>query len=125
MNHLTLFFFLLILFVIYNTTVQDQIQTANFQTFPGVEYITTKPYNILANITSKSVSSVLKCTQQCVQYPFCETVTYYIQTKICLLFREKYGLVQVNNVGTQTASMSILNDRKPAGNVKERYCVRT
>jgi hypothetical protein len=96
-------------------------EMGDFGIVPGVQYMVTKFYNILANTTGKSMISIAECAQQCLQYPLCETATYYFQTQTCSLTRERYGLSQLINVGTQIASVAILNSRVPAGNVKEEH----
>ena len=64
---------------------QNEKQMADFEITHGVEYSVTKSLNILANITGKTMTSMVKRTQQCSQYSLCETATYYAQTRSCLL----------------------------------------
>jgi hypothetical protein len=100
--------------------VHNQQQTARFQIIKDAEYSVSSSLNFLENITGRSVSTVVKCTQQCVEYPLCETATYYIQIQTCSLYREKYGIGTLKIVSAQTALVISLNYRNPSGNVKRR-----
>jgi hypothetical protein len=51
----------------------------------------------------------------------CETATFYIQTNVCVLYQERYGLGRLVTVTDQTASMISLNYRNPSGNVNVGY----
>ena len=97
--------------------VQNQIQVADFEITRGIGYTVTTSSNILSNITGKKISSIVECTQECLQHPLCETATYYAQTQSCLLLRERYGLGQVTNIGNDAVSMVTLNYRIPPGKI--------
>jgi len=97
----------------------NQQRKANFQVFRDTKYIVSESYNLITNITGKLVSTLTKCSQQCLEYELCETATYYIQARICSLYQERYGLGQLASVASQTASVIIINNRNPSGNVKQ------
>lgn len=104
--------------VIGIVNAQYDKQMADYDIFPNMEYVPSESYNIIINITSISVPTLVQCTQKCLEYVLCETATFYIQTHVCVLYRERYGLGRLVTVTAQTASMISLNYRNPSGNVK-------
>ncbi len=121
MTQCTLFLIYLIVILSYTIVVQNQDQKGDFQIFKNTKYIASQSYNFIVNITGNTVSTVVKCAKQCLEYQLCQTATYYIQSQICLLYQEKYGLRQLIGVGAQTASVISLNYRNPSGKIKERH----
>jgi hypothetical protein len=122
MMHCTLFLIYLIVIVSYTIVAQNQQQKGDFQIFKNTKYIASQSYNAIANITGNSVSTIATCAKQCLEYQLCQTATYYMQSQICSLYQEKYGLGQLINVSAQTASVISLKYRNPLGKLKERYC---
>ena len=106
--------------ITYVVVTKNQDRIADFQTFAGMQYLAAQSYNLLENITSKSLNSLTKCVARCLGYPLCETATFYQQKQICVLYQERYGLGQLVNVGTRIASTMSLVYRVPAGNVKNK-----
>jgi hypothetical protein len=100
-------YFLRILLVINSiNNVLNQVQMAQFETFGDTDYIVSVAHNTIANITDKSVHSVVGCGKQCLKYSHCEAATYYSQTKTCSLYGEKCGVGQRIHVGPNIASVT-------------------
>lgn len=95
--------------------VQNQYQTADFQIFNDNDYNVSVSYNLIANFRGKSLFTLEDCAHKCLSSELCQTATYYIRTRRCLLYRERFGLGQLVTVPSQTAAMISLTNRFPAG----------
>ncbi|CAF0858631.1 unnamed protein product [Adineta steineri] len=114
MRQILLFFIHVLMANGCSITTQNQIQAADFDIFTGTDYVPSKSYNLIGNITDKSMYSVGECTRECLQYEMCETAIFYFTLQTCLLYREKNGLGTRVSVSGQTASMISMNNRNPA-----------
>lgn len=94
---------------------QNQINTAYFQILPNTVYNPRLSNQFLINITGSSVSTPLKCVQQCFNNLLCKTATYFKQLQICALYSEAYNLGQLINVYDLEVVVITLNDRTPSG----------
>ena len=109
--------FLFHIFFILNSlgNVQNQYEMADFQIFNDNDYTVSVSNNLIENFTGKSLSTLEDCAHKCLSSQLCQTATFYIPTRRCLLYRERFGLGQLVTVPSQTASVISLINQSPRG----------
>ena len=109
--------FLFHIFFILNSlgNVQNQYEMADFQIFNENDYTVSVSYNLIEKFTGKSLSTLEDCAHKCLSSQLCQTATYYVRTRRCLLYRERFGLGQLVTVPSQTAAVISLINQSPRG----------
>lgn len=97
-----LYFLQLFLSHPYCIAAEDYRQ-AHFSIASNSIYIPFSAARFLANITSKYMSNLPTCAQQCLNDRRCRTAAYYQDIKTCSLFSENSDVGQISTVANQVS----------------------